>query len=103
MTRLLQCACAGWLVGIGMVLGQQPADPLLADSQSIPPAVQAGAPLDGGNGGSALAGVSANPGANNIVTGTGALGRFLGFPKDSGVYLGGTWIGDGGWLMSGGR
>src|SRR5262249_38499032 len=50
----------------------------------------------------ATSAVSANPAADNIVTGTGALGRFLGFEKDSGIYLGGAWLGDVNWLMSGG-
>ena len=47
-------------------------------------------------------GISANPGAVNIVTGTGQLGRWLGFDKDSGVHLGGAWIGNTGYLLSGG-
>ena len=47
-------------------------------------------------------GISANPGAVNIVTGTGALGRLLGFDKESGVRLGGAWIGNAGYLFSGG-
>ncbi len=46
-------------------------------------------------------GISGNPGAVNTVTGTGALGRLLGL-DDSGVRLGGLWIGDANWLMSGG-
>jgi len=46
--------------------------------------------------------VSGNPGATNILTGTGALGRLLGFGADSGVRLGGAWLGDANWLMSGG-
>src|SRR5215470_17466286 len=41
-------------------------------------------------------GISANPGATNIVTGTGLLGRLLGFGKDSGLHLGGVWVGDAG-------
>ena len=47
-------------------------------------------------------GISANPGAVNIVTGSGALGRFLGFDRDSGVHLGGAWIGNAGYLLAGG-
>jgi porin len=50
----------------------------------------------------AASAISGNPGATNILIGTGALGRLLGFDKDSGVYLGGAWIGDSNWLMSGG-
>ena len=47
-------------------------------------------------------GISGNPGAVNILTGTGLLGRLLGFGKDSGVRLGGLWIGDTNYLFSGG-
>jgi len=45
---------------------------------------------------------SGNPGATNMFTGTGALGRFFGLAQDSAVRLGGTWVGDYNWLMSGG-
>ena len=47
-------------------------------------------------------GLSANPGAVNIVTGTGRLGRLLGLDKDSGIQLGGVWLGDANYLVSGG-
>lgn len=47
-------------------------------------------------------GISANPGAVNIEQGTGWLGRTLGFDKDSGVRLGGVWVGDAGYLFAGG-
>jgi carbohydrate-selective porin OprB len=43
---------------------------------------------------STAGGISGNPGATNFLTGTGLLGRLLGFGKDSGVRLGGLWIGD---------
>lgn len=46
-------------------------------------------------------GISANPGAIDIVVGTGALGRFIGIPESSGVRLGGTWLGDYNALLSG--
>lgn len=39
-------------------------------------------------------GISGNPGAVNILTGTGDLGRWLQIPESSGVRLGGLWIGD---------
>src|SRR5579872_2858666 len=38
--------------------------------------------------------ISSNPAAVNIIAGTGALGRFLGLEEDSGIRLGGLWIGD---------
>ncbi len=48
-------------------------------------------------------GISGNPGATNILTGTGELGESLQIPKSSGVRLGGMWIGDYNDLMSGGH
>jgi len=59
------------------------------------PAAAAQAPADSG-------GISANPGESNLLTGTGRLGRMLGFDTDSGVRLGGLWIGDAGYLFAGG-
>ena len=46
-------------------------------------------------------GISGNPGAVNILTGTGELGRLLHIPKNSGVRLGGLWMGDVNEAMSG--
>jgi len=48
-------------------------------------------------------GISANPGAVNQITGTGQAGEWLGFKKDSGVFLGGVWAGDTNCLISGGE
>ncbi len=48
-------------------------------------------------------GISGNPGAVNVVTGTGWLGRLIGFGKDSGVHLGGAWLGDANYLFAGGN
>ena len=62
------------------------------------PAAPAG---DGGTGRGRTA-ISANPAAVNIITGTGALGRLLGFDEDSGVRLGGLWIGDASGILAGG-
>jgi porin len=45
--------------------------------------------------------ISSNPAASNITTGSGSLGRLLHF-GESGVRLGGVWIGDGNALLSGG-
>jgi len=39
-------------------------------------------------------GISGNPGAVNILTGTGELGKFFQIPESSGVRLGGLWMGD---------
>ncbi len=46
-------------------------------------------------------GISGNPGAVNILTGTGDLGNWLQIPKPSGVRLGGLWMGDYNDLASG--
>lgn len=39
-------------------------------------------------------GISGNPGAVNILTGTGELGHFLHIPERSGLRVGGLWMGD---------
>ena len=39
-------------------------------------------------------GISGNPGAVNILTGTGDLGRWMRIPEYTGVRLGGIWLGD---------
>jgi porin len=65
-------------------------------------------PTDAGGTGAATPGeagtaaTSANPAAVNIISGTGALGRFLGIDPDSGFRLGGLWIGDSNGIMTGG-
>src|SRR5512135_3277921 len=48
-------------------------------------------------------GISGNPGAVNILTGTGELGKLLQIPESSGVRLGGLWLGDYNALLSGGN
>ena len=47
-------------------------------------------------------GISGNPGAVNIYTGTGELGKLLQIPEESGVRIGGLWLGDYNALLSGG-
>ncbi len=59
----------------------------------------AGAPAGAGGG----AAVSSNPGAVDMIAGTGALGRLLGLGEDTGIRLGGLWIGDASGVLSGGR
>ncbi|MEW6038189.1 MAG: carbohydrate porin [Pseudomonadota bacterium] len=46
-------------------------------------------------------GIAGNPGAVNVLTGTGWLGRTLGLTEDTGVRLGGLWIGNADIQMSG--
>ena len=46
-------------------------------------------------------GISGNPGAVNILTGTGKLGELMGLTPDSGARLGGLWIVNADLLLSG--
>ena len=48
-------------------------------------------------------GISGNPGAVNIMTGTGELGELLQIPKSSGIRLGGLLMGDYNWLLTAGN
>jgi len=64
-------------------------------------AIADNAATDGGEAG--ISAVSGNPAAVNILAGTGALGRFLGFDKESGIRLGGLWVGDASGVLAGGR
>jgi porin len=52
-------------------------------------------------------GISSNPGAVDITTGTGELAKatekLAGLPQDTGVFLGGVWIGDANNVLSGGE
>ena len=74
------------------------AETAFATSAESPPLAteQANAPA-------APIGISANPGAVDQVTGTGQAGEWLGFKKDSGVFLGGVWAADTNYLISGGE
>ncbi len=49
-----------------------------------------------------LGSVSGNPAADNIVPGTGFLGRSLGLPEKSGLRVGGLWLADSNGLLTGG-
>jgi carbohydrate-selective porin OprB len=46
--------------------------------------------------------ISANPGATNIIPGTGLLGHLIGLDNIPGVRLGGLWIGNADYLFTGG-
>ena len=46
--------------------------------------------------------IAANPAAVDIIAGSGWLGRQVGLQPDSGVFLGGLWVGNGNYLFSGG-
>ena len=46
--------------------------------------------------------ITGNPAAESDLSGTGDLGRWLHIPKDTGLHLGGVWLGDSNGLISGG-
>ncbi|MGB6555695.1 MAG: carbohydrate porin [Candidatus Binataceae bacterium] len=46
--------------------------------------------------------ISANPGAVNALPGTGWLGRLIGFSPQSGISIGGIWVGNANYLFTGG-
>lgn len=46
---------------------------------------------------------SSNPAAVNVNPGNGDLGHLFGLTDDSGIRLGGSWIADGDWLLTGGQ
>ncbi|MDO8432465.1 MAG: carbohydrate porin [Candidatus Binatus sp.] len=46
--------------------------------------------------------ISANPGASNIIPGTGLLGHLIGLDRIPGVSVGGLWIGNANYLFTGG-
>jgi porin len=87
---------ASWLIISWIIVAC--AETAFATSAESPPltAEQANAPAP-------PIGISANPGAVDQVTGTGLAGEWLGFKKDSGVFLGGIWAADTNCLMSGGE
>ena len=47
--------------------------------------------------------ISANPGASNSLPGTGQLGRLIGFTPESGIRIGGAWVGNFDYLFTGGE
>ena len=51
-------------------------------------------------------GISSNPGAVDVRTGTGELAEtiegLVGLPRDTGVFLGGVWVADANCLLTGG-
>jgi porin len=53
-------------------------------------------------GSTAVEPISSNPGAVNIITGTGLLGRTIGLDEIPGIRLGGLWIVDADYLITGG-
>ena len=104
-----------WLLLLALAVGQNPepapgpatvAAPSTAvateSEESLPPPPAPAESRGDGGGDRGRTSVSSNPAAVNIVTGTGALGRLLGLDEESGVRLGGLWIGDASGILAGG-
>ena len=97
------------VVPAGSDLERRPFSRLFApvdDPDSSSGRANAAAPEPDGGGGTRAGGgqsISSNPAAVNIASGTGALGRFLGFSDESGIRVGGLWVGDASGVLSGGR
>jgi porin len=47
--------------------------------------------------------IAANPGASNPLPGTGLLGKLIGFTPESGIRIGGLWVGNSDYLFTGGQ
>lgn len=92
------------LVVATIVRGQSPPESVatsqnqsVASGDSTGPDDAAGGPTTPGR-----APISGNPAAVNIVAGTGKLGELLGLEKESGLRLGGLWLGDASGVLVGG-
>ena len=101
-------ATAGMLCAISF-LSSLPHDASGADA--VPQAVSSSNPAASSTPSSSIAGalssdtlqpISANPGAANIIPGTGLLGRLIGLDNIPGVRVGGLWIGNADYLSTGG-
>lgn len=47
--------------------------------------------------------IAANPGASNPLPGTGLLGKLIGLTPESGIRIGGLWVGNSDYLFTGGQ
>jgi porin len=74
-----------------------------ADPQRSEPAASTFGPTEPPPAEPASSGISGNLAAVNIVAGSGLLGRTLGFDPESGVRIGGVWVGNANLLISGGE
>jgi porin len=106
--RLLNLACIAYaaLLAALPVGAEELPRPFAGDSNAPPqspsalssPASERSSPSE-----AATPAISGNLAAVNIVTGTGRLGRALGFDPDSGVRIGGVWVGNANYLLAGGE
>ena len=95
------------LVGLAStsVKAQQRSEAIAPDVSSAPSisASPASASAELKPAGTSLSGISGNVAAVNVETGTGWLGQRLGFDQDSGVRVGGVWVGNASFLLTGGE
>jgi porin len=87
---LLYLACIAYAVRLAVL-------PLAAEELPRPLPPEESSPTE------ATPAISGNLAAVNIVTGSGWLGRALGFDPESGVRIGGVWVGNANYLLSGGE
>jgi porin len=109
MKRALQVfGTAGMLCAIGL-LSSLPRDACWADAVSQ--AVSSSSPAASSTPSSSIAKalfsdnvepISANPGATNIIPGTGLLGHLIGLDNIPAIRVGGLWIGNANYLFTGG-
>jgi porin len=84
------------------VLAQVPEAAGELQQPAATPTTPADAPAGGKANDTPGTAISGNPAAVNFLTGTGKLGELIGFDKESGIRLGGLWIGDASGVMAGG-
>src|SRR5271155_3067701 len=100
----LSLATAGMLFAISLISvlprDARGADPVAQPSPSASSA--ASPPISGALSNDDVQPISANPGASNIIAGTGLLGHMLGLDNVPGVRIGGLWIGNADYLFTGG-
>lgn len=92
--RLRFAAATGWL-GLICLWAAFPLKAYAADNAPSAAASPAAAATP-------IPAISANPGAVTTTPGTGWLGRLLGFTPESGIRVGGLWIGNSDYLFTGG-
>src|SRR5206468_3448452 len=90
MRGLLYLACIAYAIRLAVL-------PLAAEELPRPLPPEESSPTE------ATSAISGNLAAVNIVTGSGWLGRALGFDPESGVRIGGVWVGNANYLLSGGE
>ena len=104
---------AGMLSFIGMLSSFGPREALTIGAEAPPVASPSPAaagpakpgtskPLTGAPARGEVEPISANPGATNIIPGTGLLGHLIGLDRIPGIRLGGLWIGNADYLFTGG-